>query len=64
MLTNSKMDCETSKEGIATLRREYETLVEAGLGASHEWLDSEDEILHKVPLLPRENIQVIQYNLS
>lgn len=54
------MDCESSEEGIAALRREYETLVEAGVGATHEWLDSEDELAEKVPILPRENLKVGQ----
>lgn len=52
------MDCEVSESGVAALRREYETLVNAGLGDSHEWLDGEDEILAKLPLLPRESIKV------
>ncbi|KAJ4422365.1 hypothetical protein N0V82_003019 [Gnomoniopsis sp. IMI 355080] len=52
-----RMDCEVSKSGVDSLRREYETLVNAGLGETHEWLDTEDEILAKLPLLPRENIK-------
>lgn len=52
------MDCEVSERGVASLHREYNTLVNAGLGASHEWLDTEEEILKKVPLLPRESIKV------
>lgn len=53
-----KLDCEVSEKGIAGLRREYQTLIDAGVGDTHEWLDSEDKILAKVPLLPRENIKV------
>lgn len=53
-----KLDCEVSEKGIASLRREYQTLIDAGVGDTHEWLDSEDKILAKVPLLPRENIKV------
>lgn len=53
-----KLDCEVSENGIAGLRREYQTLIDAGVGDTHEWLDSEDKILAKVPLLPRENIKV------
>lgn len=53
-----KLDCEVSEKGIAALRREYQTLIDAGVGDTHEWLDSEDKILAKVPLLPRENIKV------
>lgn len=52
------MDCEVSERGIESLRREYKTLVDAGLEQSHEWLDNEDEILKNCPLLPRENIKV------
>lgn len=52
-----------SEKGIAGLRREYQTLIDAGVGDTHEWLDSEDKILAKVPLLPRENIKV-RYMLS
>lgn len=47
-----------SEKGIDGLRREYQTLIDAGVGDTHEWLDSEDKILAKVPLLPRENIKV------
>lgn len=43
---------------MASLKREYQTLIEAGVGETHEWLENEDEILAKVPLLPRENIKV------
>lgn len=51
------MDCEVSEHGVAGLRKEYEKLLDAGLGKTHEWLDSEDAILEKMPLLPRESIQ-------
>lgn len=43
---------------MASLRRQYKVLIDAGVGETHEFLESEDEILEKVPLLPRENIQV------
>ncbi|KAK2610192.1 hypothetical protein N8I77_003644 [Diaporthe amygdali] len=52
-----RLDCEVSEEGIAGLRRQYQALIDAGVGETHEWLDSEDKILAKVPLLPRENIK-------
>lgn len=52
------MDCEVSDRGIESLRREYQTLINAGLEETHEWLDNEDEILNKCSLLPRENIKV------
>lgn len=47
-----------TQRGIDSLRREYDTLINAGLGQTHEWLDTEDDILKKCPLLPRENIKV------
>lgn len=52
------MDCEVSEHGVAGLRREYEKLCDAGLGETHEWLDNEDKILEKVPVLPRDSIKV------
>ncbi|PSR82225.1 fructosyl amino acid oxidase [Coniella lustricola] len=52
-----RIDCEVSPKGIAALRREYEILVEAGLHQGHEWIDTEDELLAKAPLLPEENIK-------
>lgn len=52
------MDCEVSEHGVAGLRREHEKLIDAGLGPTHEWLDNEDQILEKMPLLPRESIKV------
>jgi sarcosine oxidase / L-pipecolate oxidase len=53
-----RMDCEHTEEGIEGLRAQYQTLLDAGLGAENEWLDSEDEILAKMPLLKREKIKV------
>lgn len=47
-----------SEHGVASLKREYQTLIDAGVGDTHEWLETEDDILAKVPLLPRENIKV------
>lgn len=52
------MDCEVSESGIAGLHRQYQALIDAGLGDGHEWLDSEDDILKKVPLLPLESVKV------
>lgn len=52
------MDCESSEKGVAALKHEYDVLVRAGLKDTHEWLDSEDQILEKVPQLSRENIKV------
>jgi sarcosine oxidase/L-pipecolate oxidase len=39
------------------LKEEYRKLIDAGLGETTEWLDNEDEILKKMPLLERENIR-------
>lgn len=43
---------------MAGLRREYDILVGAGLKDTHEWLDTEDQLLEKVPQLSRDNIKV------
>ncbi|KAK8215256.1 hypothetical protein M8818_002268 [Zalaria obscura] len=54
-----RLDCEGSEEGIAALRRQYQTLLDAGIGLekTNHWLDSEDEVLSKMPLLDREKIK-------
>ncbi|KAI1138388.1 fructosyl amino acid oxidase [Hypoxylon sp. FL0543] len=54
-----RLDCEGTEKGIASLRRQYEDLIDAGAGLekTNEWLDSEDAILAKMPLLQRENIK-------
>ncbi|KAI2608735.1 fructosyl amino acid oxidase [Hypoxylon fragiforme] len=54
-----RLDCERTEEGIASLREEYETLLKAGhdLEKTNEWLETEDEILAKMPLLERDQIQ-------
>lgn len=54
------MDCEQTEEGIEGLRKQYKKLLDAGVGLekTHEWLNNEDEILAKMPLLKRENIKV------
>lgn len=53
------MDCEHTEEGIAGLKRQYQALRDAnvGLEKTHEWLDNEDEILAKMPLLQRDQIE-------
>lgn len=55
-----QLDCESSEAGIAALREEYQILLEAGVGLeeSNHWLDSEEEILSKLPLLEKQNIKV------
>ncbi|KAL2135308.1 hypothetical protein VTI74DRAFT_9076 [Chaetomium olivicolor] len=54
-----RLDCEHTEEGIASLRRQYQSLLDAnaGLEETHEWLDNEDAILAKMPLLPRDQIK-------
>lgn len=54
-----RMDCEQTEEGIEGLRKQYKKLLDAGVGLekTHEWLNNEDEILAKMPLLKRENIK-------
>ena len=51
---------------MASLREEYQALLDAnvGLEKTHEWLESEDEILAKMPLLEREQIKVSVLLLS
>ena len=41
------------------LKQAYQALLDAGAGleTTTEWLDSEDEILKKMPLLDREQIK-------
>ncbi|KAK0724035.1 hypothetical protein B0T21DRAFT_453580 [Apiosordaria backusii] len=53
------LDCESTPEAIAALRRGYQALLDAnvGLEETHEWLDSEDPIFAKAPLLQRDQIQ-------
>ena len=51
---------------MASLREEYQALLDAnvGLEKTHEWLENEDEILAKMPLLEREQIKVSALLLS
>ena len=55
-----RLDCAHTEEGIADLKRHYESLIGAGAGLaeSTEWLDDEEEILKLHPLLSREKIKV------
>ncbi|XXG99587.1 hypothetical protein Hte_005927 [Hypoxylon texense] len=54
-----RLDCEGTEKGIASLRRQYQDLVDAGAGLekSNDWLDDEDAILAKMPLLQRDQIK-------
>ncbi|EED20883.1 sarcosine oxidase, putative [Talaromyces stipitatus ATCC 10500] len=53
------IDSSSSNEGIANLRRKYQSLVDAGVGLEkmNIWLESEDEILAKVPQFTKEQIK-------
>lgn len=55
-----QLDCAHGKKGIEGLRSAYQALLDAnaGLDATNEWLDSEDEILERMPLLQRDQIKV------
>ncbi|KAH8906489.1 fructosyl peptide oxidase [Coniochaeta sp. PMI_546] len=54
-----RLDCEHTPEGIESLKKQYQALRNAGVGLeeTHKWLDNEDEILSKLPLLQRDRIQ-------
>ncbi|EMR65361.1 putative fructosyl peptide oxidase protein [Eutypa lata UCREL1] len=54
-----RLDCEHTEEGVKSLRQEYQALLDAniGLAETNEWLESEDEILAKMPLLERDQIK-------
>ena len=57
--STGRLDCEGTREGIAALKQQYQTLLDAnvGLEKTNEWLDNEDAILEKMPLLERDQIQ-------
>ena len=59
-LTNLQLDCAHGQKGITGLKQAYQALLDAnaGLEETNEWLDSEEEILAKMPLLNREQIKV------
>ncbi|KAL1609896.1 hypothetical protein SLS60_001561 [Paraconiothyrium brasiliense] len=54
-----RLDCEHTEEGIAGLRKQYQVLLDAGVGLeeTNQWLDTEDQILAKAPTLVREKIK-------
>lgn len=58
-LTGSQLDCEHTEEGIEGLRKQYQTLLDAGVGLekTNVWLETEDQILEKAPQLEREKIK-------
>ncbi|OOQ91537.1 hypothetical protein PEBR_08499 [Penicillium brasilianum] len=53
------IDCSSSEEGIAGLRRKYQSLIDANIGfeKTNTWLDNEDEILAKAPQFTREQVK-------
>jgi sarcosine oxidase/L-pipecolate oxidase len=54
-----RLDCAHTEEGLKGLKQAYQALLDAnaGLEETNEWLDSEDEILKRMPLLNREQIK-------
>ncbi|KAI1099332.1 fructosyl amino acid oxidase [Jackrogersella minutella] len=54
-----RLDCEGSEEGIADLRKQYQDLIDAdvGLDKTNEWLETEEEILAKMPRLQQDQIK-------
>jgi hypothetical protein len=59
-LTTRQIDCSSSKEGIANLRRKHQTLIDAGvdLDKANTWLESEDELLAEMPWFTKEHVKV------
>ncbi|OQD68854.1 hypothetical protein PENDEC_c030G03954 [Penicillium decumbens] len=53
------IDCSSSEEGIASLRRKHQSLIDAGIGLekTNVWLESEEEILARAPHFTREQIK-------
>ncbi|KAJ5161708.1 sarcosine oxidase [Penicillium capsulatum] len=53
------IDCSSSEEGIANLRRKHQSLVDAGLGLekTNILLENEDEILKRLPHFTRDQVQ-------
>lgn len=59
------MDCSGTEKGIASLKENYQKLINKhpSLKEANSWLDSEDEILEKLPALDRGQIQVCHLHL-
>jgi hypothetical protein len=55
-----QIDCSSSEDGIANLRRKYQSLIDANIGLEKtNWLlESKDEILEKIPVFTRDQIEV------
>lgn len=60
ILTGSQIDCSSSEDGIANLRKKLQSLIDAnvGLGNTNFWLGSEEEILQKLPQFTKEQVKV------
>lgn len=58
-LTILQLDCAHGEKGIAGLQQSYQALLSAnaGLETTNHWLDTEDAILEKMPLLDRSQIR-------
>jgi sarcosine oxidase/L-pipecolate oxidase len=58
--STGRIDCAGQPDSIESLKKGYQTLVESDtdLKDSTVWLDTEEEILAKAPLLDREQIKV------
>ncbi|KAF2791578.1 fructosyl amino acid oxidase [Melanomma pulvis-pyrius CBS 109.77] len=54
-----RLDCAHTEDGLMDLRQTYKSLLDAGVGLeeSTEWLETEDEILQRMPLLERKKIK-------
>lgn len=61
-----RIDCAGQKESIKALEAGYQALMESDtdLKDTTEWLDDEDAILKKAPLLDREQIKVSTTNVG
>ncbi|KAL3480917.1 FAD dependent oxidoreductase [Aspergillus californicus] len=53
------IDCSSSEEGILGLRRKHQDLINAGNGLerTNTWLDSEDDLLSRLPQFTREQVK-------
>ncbi|KAJ5090678.1 sarcosine oxidase [Penicillium argentinense] len=53
------IDCSSSEEGIAGLRRKYQSLIDAGVGLekTNFFLENEEQLLEKVPQFTKEQIK-------
>ncbi|KAI1837127.1 hypothetical protein DTO006G1_5975 [Penicillium roqueforti] len=54
-----RIDCSSSEDGIADLRKSYQSMLDANIGLEKtNWLlESEDDILEKMPVFTREQVK-------